>query len=95
MGAFRDHLIAQYENHTIELEGRSDFADGKNKYYLIIDNQRVDEASVMYGKFTLRGRIDEPNGEKINVTVWCKQGVFGLKSNLEINGRSYNFSKLK
>jgi hypothetical protein len=85
MGLFRDHAFCDFEGkHNIELEARSTLC--ACEYSLIIDNKRVDQISGFMGTFKLRGFLEIDGMEQL-VIVKVKQGLFGTKFSLEIDGK--------
>ena len=95
MGFFNDHLVAQYEGNTIEIEGKvKSMFIGTNEYSLIIDNERVDSQEVTLGQFSLRGSLLVGDSQK-NLVVWGSQGLTGLKCRAEVDGRALPMSKVK
>lgn len=87
MGMFSDHFKMEYDGHTIEMEARTVNAFiGVLRYSLIIDNRRVEDLESTVGTFSLRGDLGGPSCKPIAVRV--KQGFFGTKAFLEVDGQS-------
>ena len=85
MGLFTDHYQATFKDHIIEIEARVTSILGTAQYDLIIDQKRDDRIEGMFGKFTLRGQINETEEGKVEVKV---NQCIGTKYQLFVGGES-------
>lgn len=90
MSLFTDQYELAYKGYQINVEGASSLT-GVN-FRLSINNKEVDFISGFLGQYTLRGTIED-EGKEVPVTVRIKQGIWGTKYKLLIDGREQRMNK--
>jgi hypothetical protein len=105
MGMFSDLFVAEYNGHKIEVEGKvtsirfSKGGDQTGVYALIIDNKRVDEVTLSgsfppLGTYYLRGNFFDHSRASKEVRIAIRQGFFGCRCKLEIDGREHRIKRI-
>jgi hypothetical protein len=92
MGLLGDRLIADYYGVRIEVEGNATGLGAR--FRLIIGDDKADEATCNAGNsISLRGRVKQGESEK-PVVVEVKQGWFGTKFRLLVDGKEHPIQKV-
>jgi hypothetical protein len=96
MGMTSDHWKLEYEGHKVEIEVyMAGFASAACS--LFVDDERIDHVP-SFGSFPtqLTLRYKSTNGDaSTTFIVEIKQGFFGTKANLIVNGKEVNFPRIR
>jgi len=92
MGLTQDKALGDYYGVRIEVEANGGLTSCT--YRLIIDNEKHDEIRGYIGEHTLRGKLTK-DGTALPVQVVIKQGWFGTKYKLLVDGREHPLQKTK
>lgn len=95
MGLFSSLFRTNYKGNIIEVESQTLLRGHVGvRHNLIINNEEIDHVEGFTGHFTLRGFISQYVDQSTPVIISIKQGLFGTKYKLEINGVEYKMNKI-
>lgn len=87
MGLLSDYSFAKVDNDLIVVSAESNGDSPKGEFKLIQNGITLDSQHKIFGKFSLIGKA----GRDIEVKI--KQGIFGTKYQLFVNGTEYPLNK--